>query len=101
LDSPAAVARAESRFDDAAGILVDSHQPGGPGGTGQMLDWTGLKPGRLPLILAGGLNVSNVATAIRAVRPWAVDVSSGVEVSPGIKDADAIKQFINEARSEQ
>jgi len=101
LDSPAAVAQAENRFDDAAGILVDSHQPGGPGGTGQTLDWTRLKPGRLPLILAGGLNASNVTIAIRAVRPWAVDVSSGVEVSPGIKDADAIKQFINEARSEK
>lgn len=100
LDSPAAVARAESRFVDAAGILVDSHQPGGHGGTGQTLDWSGLCAGRLPLILAGGLNASNVAAAIRAVGPWAVDVSSGVEVSPGIKDAHAIRQFIHEARSE-
>lgn len=101
VDSPQAVNRAESRFGDAAGILVDSHQPGGLGGTGERLDWSQLGPGNLPLILAGGLNAANVAEAIRTVKPWAVDVSSGVELSPGIKSADAIRQFINEARSEK
>ncbi|MGH8036091.1 MAG: phosphoribosylanthranilate isomerase [Lysobacterales bacterium] len=94
-----AVALAEAGFADAAGILVDSHLPGGLGGTGLALDWNGLQAGRKPLILAGGLNPFNVAEAIRLVRPWAVDVSSGVELAPGIKDANAVRQFINEARS--
>jgi len=88
----------ESGYPDAAGLLVDSHQPGGLGGTGKTLDWSEIRRGKLPLILAGGLNPTNVATAVRLVRPWAVDVSSGVELSPGIKDADAIKRFISEAK---
>jgi phosphoribosylanthranilate isomerase len=88
----------EAGYPGAAGILVDSHEPGGLGGTGKTLDWTRIRPGQLPLILAGGLDSQNVAAAIRTVRPWAVDVSSGVEVSPGIKDAGAIKRFINEAK---
>jgi phosphoribosylanthranilate isomerase len=96
-----AVAAAETAFADAAGILVDSHEPGGPGGTGRVLDWSQISPGRLPLILAGGLNPVNVRSAVNQVRPWAVDVSSGVETSPGIKDAEAIRRFIEEAKSEQ
>jgi len=88
----------EAGYPGAAGILVDSHEPGGLGGTGKTLDWTRVRPGQLPLILAGGLDSQNVAAAIRTVRPWAVDVSSGVEVSPGIKDAGAIERFINEAK---
>lgn len=96
--SATAVASAEAEYPDAAGILVDSHEVGGMGGTGIQLDWTRLSAGHLPLILAGGLNPSNVARAVKLVRPWAVDVSSGVELSPGIKDANAIRQFIDEAR---
>ena len=92
------VRKLEEGFPDAAGILVDSHEPGGLGGTGKTLDWSQVQPGKRPLILAGGLDPQNVAVAIRTVRPWAVDVSSGVEVSPGIKDAGAIKRFINEAK---
>jgi phosphoribosylanthranilate isomerase len=88
----------EADYPDAAGILVDSHEPGGLGGTGKTLDWNRVKSGRLPLILAGGLDPQNVAAAVRTVRPWAVDVSSGVEVSPGIKDAEGIKRFISEAK---
>jgi phosphoribosylanthranilate isomerase len=63
------------------------------------VDWTKLRAGRLPLILAGGLTPDNVARAVREVRPWAVDVSSGVESAPGVKDVDAIRRFIEEAKS--
>lgn len=100
MSSMHAIAEAEQAYPDAAAILVDSHAPGGMGGTGKMLDWSGLKAGKLPLILAGGLNSQNVAQAVRMVRPWAVDVSSGVEASPGIKDSAAIKRFIEEAKRE-
>lgn len=93
-----AVEEAERAFPDAAGILVDSHEPGGLGGTGRTADWSALARGRKPLVLAGGLNPDNVADAIRTVRPWGVDVSSGVERSPGIKDAGAIRRFIEEAK---
>jgi len=101
LDSDDAVAVAEQAYADAAGILVDSHQPGGLGGTGKQADWDKIHPGQLPLILAGGLNPGNVRQAVRTVRPWAVDVSSGVETAPGIKDAHAIRRFIKEAKCEE
>jgi phosphoribosylanthranilate isomerase len=95
------VATAEAAFADAAGILVDSHQPGEPGGTGRQVDWNRITVSRLPLILAGGLCPDNVRSAVKLVRPWAVDVSSGVESAPGIKDEGAIRRFIQEAKSEQ
>jgi len=98
LDSGTAISELEQAYPDAAGILVDSHVPGGLGGTGKTVDWSRVKPGRLPLILAGGLNPENVAAAVQLVRPWAVDVSSGVELSPGIKDVEAIRRFISEAK---
>jgi phosphoribosylanthranilate isomerase len=88
--------RAEARnFGDAAGILVDSFEPGQPGGTGQAFAWDEL-PAALdrPLILAGGLNPENVGEAIARVRPYAVDVSSGVESAPGVKDPDKIAAFV-------
>lgn len=93
-----ALCEAEKAFPDAAGILLDSHEPGGLGGTGKTLEWSRIKAGERPLILAGGLNPQNVAAAVQLTRPWAVDVSSGVEVSPGIKDAGLIKRFIDEAK---
>lgn len=98
LQSGSSITELEQAYPDAAAILVDSHEPGGLGGTGKTLDWQQVKPGSRPLILAGGLNPQNVATAIQLIRPWAVDVSSGVEFSPGIKDAAAIKRFISEAK---
>jgi len=94
------VASAECEFADAAGILADSHEPGGQGGTGKQLDWQQVRPGSLPLILAGGLNAENVASAIATVKPWAVDVSSGVETEPGVKSGSEIERFIREAKSE-
>lgn len=88
-----------SDFCGAKGLLLDAHVEGIPGGTGATFDWT-LIPGNLPLpvILSGGLDPENVAAAIQQVRPYAVDVSSGVEASKGIKDAAKIAAFINEVK---
>ena len=88
-----------SDFRSARGLLLDAHVEGIPGGTGKAFDWA-LIPKRLPLpvILSGGLDAENVAAAIRQVRPYAVDVSSGVEASKGIKDAAKIAAFINEVK---
>jgi phosphoribosylanthranilate isomerase len=75
--------------------LLDSHVLGTPGGTGETFAWDLARAHdrRLPLILSGGLNAGNVADAIEAVRPFAVDVASGVEASPGHKDPDQLKAF--------
>jgi phosphoribosylanthranilate isomerase len=83
----------------AKGLLLDAFSDAAHGGTGQSFDWT-LIPERLPLpiVLAGGLTPGNVGEAVRRVRPWAVDVSSGVEREKGIKDAAKIAAFIRGAR---
>ncbi|MEO8156761.1 MAG: phosphoribosylanthranilate isomerase [Betaproteobacteria bacterium] len=88
------------RYPSAKGLLLDAFVDGSYGGTGSTFDWA-LIPDQLPLplILAGGLHQDNVADAIRRVRPWAVDVSSGVETAKGIKDADKIAAFIRGARN--
>ena len=88
------------RYARAAGLLLDAYDPQVAGGTGATFDWTRV-PQDLdkPLILAGGLTPENVARAIRAVRPYAVDVSSGVEQSKGIKDAAKIVAFIRNVAS--
>lgn len=88
-----------SDFRSAKGLLLDAHVEGVPGGTGTAFDWT-LIPGNLPLpvILSGGLDAENVAAAIRQVRPYAVDVSSGVESGKGIKDGAKIAAFIKEVK---
>jgi phosphoribosylanthranilate isomerase len=93
-----------SDFRSAKGLLLDAHVQGVPGGTGTAFDWA-LIPKQLPLpvILSGGLDAQNVAAAIKQVRPYAVDVSSGVEsggieASKGIKDAAQIAAFINEVK---
>jgi phosphoribosylanthranilate isomerase len=99
-DAGHAIERAEAEFEDAAGLLLDSHRPGGLGGTGQILEWSRIGHSRLPLILAGGLTAENVSEAVRMVKPWAVDVSSGVEDAPGIKNAEAMQRFIKEAKRE-
>jgi phosphoribosylanthranilate isomerase len=87
------------RYRSAKGLLLDASVEGRHGGTGSTFDWT-LIPDQLPLpiILAGGLQHDNVADAIRRVRPWAVDVSSGVEAAKGIKDAVKIAAFIRGVR---
>lgn len=88
-----------ARFHAAKGLLLDAHVEGIAGGTGATFDWT-LIPKQLPLpvILSGGLDAENVAAAIKQVRPYAVDVSSGVEAGKGIKDAAKVAEFINEVK---
>jgi phosphoribosylanthranilate isomerase len=84
-----------------AALLIDGHAPGLAGGTGRVAPWgllAGFRPG-VPVILAGGLTPDNVAEAIRAVRPYAVDVASGVESSPGVKCPEKVRAFIEAARS--
>ena len=92
--------QAERQYSDAAGLLLDSHRSGEVGGTGQSFDWSRIPVLGLPLVLAGGLTPENVRQAVRVVRPWAVDVSSGVEDAPGIKNAEKMRKFISEAKSE-
>lgn len=86
----------------AEAILLDAPTPG-RGGAGAKFDWTLAREARerfprLNIILAGGLNPDNVGDAIRAVEPWAVDVASGVEAGPGIKDATKLDAFLKNAR---
>lgn len=90
--------RAERDFPNAMGLLLDSHKAGKRGGSGKVFDWALFQPVSKPVWLAGGLNVGNVAQAIRTVRPYAVDVSSGVEESPGIKDASRMMAFVDAVR---
>jgi phosphoribosylanthranilate isomerase len=87
-------------YADAQGLLLDAWSAAGHGGTGERFDWN-LIPDSLPkpLILAGGLSVGNVRLAIETVRPWAVDVSSGIEISKGIKDATLIAAFMKEVKN--
>lgn len=85
---------------NAAGFLLDSHAPGAAGGTGKVFDWDSIPSIGAPVLLAGGLTCENVAAAVRRVRPWAVDVSSGVEDAPGVKNHLKVRQFISEAKRE-
>ena len=89
-----------ARFGDAQGLLLDAYVAGEAGGTGQVFDWSLIPVALpLPLILSGGLNIGNVRDAIEQSRPWAVDVSSGVEISKGIKDASKVVKFISEVNN--
>ncbi len=87
------------KYASAQGFLLDSNVAGRLGGSGDTFDWS-LVPSAsdFPLLLAGGINSSNVAAAIARVRPWGVDVSSGVETAKGVKDAGLIDQFFEEVR---
>jgi phosphoribosylanthranilate isomerase len=87
-------------FRHAQALLLDAHSEAAYGGTGQTFDWN-LIPAELskPIILAGGLNADNVEQAIMQVKPYAVDVSGGVELSKGIKDADKIAAFMQGVRN--
>jgi len=96
----ARVERRAAAFDDAAALLLDSHAEGEAGGSGHGFDWSAVPALPRPLVLAGGLSPDNVREAVRKVRPWAVDVSSGVEDAPGRKNVAKIRQFIREAKSE-
>ena len=83
----------------AQGFLLDSNAAGRQGGSGDTFDWSRIPPQfDAPLILAGGISPSNVAEAIARVKPWGVDVSSGVEITHGIKDGELIDRFIGAVR---
>ena len=94
------IAAQVARYANARGVLLDTFVPGIPGGTGEAFDWS-LVPAHLskPVILAGGLTAANVAQAIGQVRPFAVDISGGVESAKGIKDAAKIHAFMEAVRS--
>jgi len=82
-------------YMSAAGLLLDTYQKGVPGGTGEVFNWDVIPPDLAKLcILAGGLNEKNIEQAVRQVQPYAVDVSGGVELKPGIKSAKEIQAFI-------
>lgn len=91
--------RIVSEHRNAVAYLLDSNKPGEQGGSGVTFDWS-RTPSNLPkpMILAGGLTCDNVALAIRTARPFAVDVASGIESAPGIKDAEKMRRFIEEVR---
>lgn len=107
------VARARACLDGGeprsglAGILLDTFDPDEPGGTGESFNWQWIADARRdgamdslpPILLAGGLTAANVAQAVRVARPWGVDVSTGVETSPGQKDLAAVEAFITAAVS--
>jgi len=88
------------RFSRARALLLDAHVPGERGGTGRTFDWSRIPKLPMPVILSGGLTAENVGQAVREVRPWAVDVSSGVERSRGVKDPGKIVEFIRSVRRE-
>jgi len=87
-------------YHQASGLLLDAHSQDAFGGTGHGFDLSLVKPNlELPIILAGGMNAKNVGDAIKQVRPYAVDVSSGVESAKGVKDIDKIKQFVEKVHA--
>jgi len=91
------IAQLTEQYHDAAGLLLDAYHADAKGGTGQSFDWELIpKQCALPIILAGGLDETNAKQAIQAVRPYALDVSSGVESSRGIKDVSKVAAFIQQ-----
>jgi phosphoribosylanthranilate isomerase len=96
IDDPAKFAE---RYASAQGFLFDSNAAGRLGGSGDTFDWSKIPSSfACPVVLAGGIRPSNVAEAISRVRPWGVDVVSGVEASKGIKDAALVEQFFEQVR---
>ncbi|MFC7367137.1 phosphoribosylanthranilate isomerase [Vreelandella zhaodongensis] len=86
---------AAAQYSNAQALLLDAYRPGIPGGTGETFDWSRI-PATLekPVILAGGLTADNIAAAVSQVTPYAVDVSGGIEASPGVKDAELMASFV-------
>ncbi len=96
LEHPAAL---HSLYPGASGFLFDSHGAGVSGGSGTVFDWSRIPAGvQKPFVLAGGLSADNVFDAIIATTPWAVDVSSGIESAPGLKDGDRMRHFVEQVR---
>jgi phosphoribosylanthranilate isomerase len=94
-DADFLIASAE-KYHSAKALLLDGHAPGEAGGTGETFDWSSISRVEKPLVLAGGLNADNVRQAIKIVQPYAVDVSSGVESAPGIKDKEKVAAFMEQ-----
>jgi phosphoribosylanthranilate isomerase len=91
-----------SEYSEAAYYLLDTYKKGKAGGTGETFDWelaVRAKSLGKPIILSGGLTPENISDAIRTVRPYAVDISSGLEISPGKKDHSKIKELIDNVRA--
>lgn len=87
------------RYPAAAGFLFDGHAAGESGGQGQRFPWSRIPTGlNKPFVLAGGLDPHNVFAAIQSTLPWGVDVSSGIESAPGIKDGERMRRFVEEVR---
>ena len=87
-----------AQFAGAQAVLLDAHVPG-DGGAGKVFEWSLIPRGLpLPVVLSGGLNAANVTAGVLGVRPWAVDVSSGVESSKGVKDAALMRRFCEAVR---
>lgn len=90
--------RLAEQYASSCGILLDAYKPGVPGGTGEQFNWSWVpKSLNKPIILAGGLTADNVHNAIEIVKPWAVDVSGGVEAAKGIKSAEKVTLFMQQA----
>lgn len=96
--SPEEAVAYAGRHDAAVGFLLDSHARGGTGGSGTAFDWSAVPKLQRPIVLAGGLDAGNVAQAIAQVEPHAVDVSSGIECAPGVKDAAKMRAFVEAVR---
>lgn len=100
MGSVADAARHAADYPGAAGLLFDSHARGARGGTGETFDWSRFPAGTArAFVLAGGLNAQNVADAVAGVRPYGVDVSSGIESAPGIKDMAKMRAFVAAVRA--
>ena len=84
------------KYQSAKALLLDGHAPGEAGGSGESFDWASISAVDKPIVLAGGLTPDNVKQAIDLVHPYAVDVSSGVESSPGIKDENKVAAFMKQ-----
>jgi phosphoribosylanthranilate isomerase len=89
---------AADRYPSAAGFLLDGHGPGEAGGRGIAFQWQPIPRLSRPVVLAGGLHAGNVGAAIAVMRPYAVDVSSGIECAPGHKDGARMQQFFDEVQ---
>lgn len=99
MQGAAAPAEWARRYAGASGLLLDAHAPGEQGGQGRRFDWSQVpRDAGKPIVLAGGLSPDNVGEAVRRVRPYAVDVASGVESAPGVKDQGRMQRFIEEVR---
>lgn len=98
-DAPADEARLFGPYPGAAGFLLDSHAAGEAGGSGRSFDWSRIPSGlSRPMLLAGGLSPETVGAAIAQAAPWGVDVSSGIEASPGLKDGERMRAFVRAVR---